>query len=92
MAIEFNVANADALHAQAREGVAAIVERGNTLKGEGLDDERAVAQLVTEIGVGILNRDGTQEEFWDGVWKVCGALAYAAVERAKEGNHDTPAQ
>jgi hypothetical protein len=83
-----NMAIADSLHAQARDGFALIVKRGKALKTEGLDDELAVNQLITEIGVGILNR-GDTPEFWDGLWSVCGALAYAAIEMTKDDNHDT---
>jgi hypothetical protein len=80
----FNIGVADSLHAASRDRFAAIVQRANTLKTEGTGDERAVTELVTEIGVGILDRADTPE-FWDALWNLCGALAYAAVETTKEG-------
>jgi hypothetical protein len=77
-----NIAIADSLHAAARDGFAALVKRANTLKTQGADHERATSQLMTEIGVGILDRNGSPE-FWDALWCVCGALAYAAVTEGR---------
>jgi hypothetical protein len=78
----FDVAIADSLHAQARNRFAVLVQRATTLKAEGADDERAVAELVTQLGVSILDRNGTPE-FWDALWSVCAVAAHAAVKEVK---------
>ena len=78
----FDIAVADSRHAQSRNRFAALVQRANALKAECTDDERAVTELVTEIGVGILDRADTPE-FWEALWNVCGALAFAAIEKGQ---------
>jgi hypothetical protein len=82
----FNIGNADQNHAAARERFGTLVERAKQLWIDGLDDPQIVAQLVTELGVPLTTLlDSDQEQFWDELWGLMGALAFGALDRMSTG-------
>ena len=51
------------------------------LRAQGLDETKVVANLVGELGAAMLPKLNGEddEQFWNALWNVCSALAFAAT-------------